>query len=1120
MREVESRISALVKAQFPGFYQDDQARIVDFVKAYYEWMEQSSQAAGAARRIMQYRDIDTTLSEFYKHFRAKYLENFPDTSSATTPFLVKNALDIYKAKGTEEGIKLLLQILYNEESTVYLPGSDVFKASDGTWDVPKYLELSQSTRTASYLNKEILGERSGARAFAESLVTRRIKGKYIDILYISNVNGRFITGERIVEISNTVNTNAPLTVGSLSYIEILDGGQNLAVGDLLDINSEAGKQGVARVTEISSETGIVKFSLNDGGFGYSTSANVIVSDKVLNVNNVINANTLLRGPDYSLDYTFLETVTQSIYRYGVTGSTNNSILTANTLVTVYYPNNGVKATARIISFAESNTSAGYLKLYPLTGSGSIIVGDDIYLPSNTMGLAVANVLNSTATGKVIGAHTVPNSTPLSIGLTGVVNEFLASNVAPVIGSTSNTYSYIQTIGSGEGADFVVSLLSEEEDVILNTDLLAGNNVGLVPYMNIMINGTGSNSTIYQNTFNALTGVSNTNDTIALGNAIKYFAVGDTVRYTVAAGNTAIGGLTNNTVYYVKTSNTTAITLSTTAGGSTINLTSGVSETGHTITTTYWAGYGFPKRSSIGLRGGTILDALTFVNATVGVIEEIAGIDRGQDYTQDPFVLVKEEYVYPLDKRDYILRVANVAGAAYVNGEIVEQTFQTPMTVLATTNFTGNTAPELGERVIQANSTSSNASSGVVYRYGTSGGFVTSITITDVTGQGFVSNTAYPITTETSNATANVTATSLITTSTSARGIIKNLANSTYFEIKRLSLANNFVANATLLGQTSGATSQIVDIYVDKYVNLEADRLTVSGVNANVTANVQVANNVATNLEVVVSGFGYVNDETLTLSKPDFSYVVTGKANVHYSGVGAGFFSSTKGFVSEDKFVHDNFYYQEYSYEVRTKIPFTKYQPVLNRIMHVAGTQSFGKSVSATTANAEIAVGARANSSVTLTLSYSNAYAGSNSLVFATGDTVYQNTGSTNTFIGSVSSPIFVSLKTYPKENQVVEGTTIYYPRADNWEMKGDVSKIVVNEAANTSTLYLVNVTGVFPDNLHMEHYDSSNQIRSVWSIQTLNTVDVDVVSGNVSTTVPIRFGTKQANVSHVTYRFI
>lgn len=85
------------------------------------------------------------------------------------------------------------------------------------------------------------------------------------------------------------------------------------------------------------------------------------------------------------------------------------------------------------------------------------------------------------------------------------------------------------------------------------------------------------------TFNALTAVSNTNDTISISTANTTWAVGDRLTYLVAAGNTAVGGLANNTSYYVSFANTTTIALAATSGGANIDLTASVSETGHSIT---------------------------------------------------------------------------------------------------------------------------------------------------------------------------------------------------------------------------------------------------------------------------------------------------------------------------------------------------------------------------------------------------------------------------------------------------------------------------------------------------------------------------------------------------------
>lgn len=1018
MSELEQQISALIKTQFPGFYQEDQAKFVEFVKAYYEWMEQDDQVVGQTRRLTNTRDIDRTTDEFYNHFRKKYLENFPDTTSLSTPFLVKNALDIYKAKGTEEGIKLLLQILYREASKIYLPGTDVLKPSNGDWIVPRYIELSSSPRTIGFINKEIVGELSGARAFAESLVTKRTNGKYIDVLYISNIKGRFLYGERVTETDNLTNANAPVIIGSLTSIDIIDGGQELAIGDVLDVEAETGRLGKALVTGISNETGVVKFTLEDGGFGFSTSANVLVSQRVLNIYDITNSNTLVTGPDPDLDFELLETVSQSIFTYEFDTSTNNAAFDDGAYLTVYYPNNSVKATARSLILTESNATSGFIKSHPT--SSNIVAGDIIYSAGNTASAVVIDVVDSTATGIVMGSRLTTES-DWSIGVYNTVNQFVNTSIAPIVGLTSNTRAYIFSVGSGEGATFSVSTIVEEEDVIFNTDLLDANNIGLVPFMNIVVNGTGSNTT----------------------------------------------------------------------------------------------GYGFPKKSSANL-STIILDALNFDTRTVGVIDEISGINRGQDYTQDPIVLVKEEVVYDFDKRNYQLKVTTPVAGAFVNGEIVQQTFETPMTVLTLNNFTGNTVLDLGELITQP----STSATGIVYRYSTAGGVPISVTLTNVSGT-FLEGPSYTITSTSSSATATVADVSLITTSTSARGQIYNISNSTYFSVKRMSLANNFIAGTNLLGTTSGTVAQIIDIYTLVSSELEADARLISGLNAVVTANVQVANNVATSLQVISSGFGYLRDESLTLTKPNFPYVVVGKANTFYDGIGSGFFASSKGFLSEDKYIHDNDYYQEYSYEIQTKIPFAKYRDIMKKIMHVAGTKMFGKTLLASNTNVILDAQPR-NKEYFITLGYTNSYSYSNTTILSVGSTVHQSNGSANVFVGVVETPVTATITTWPISNSswAQVGMELVYPDVLFPEVVGTITGITDDLQADRRTFEVSNIKGnVFPDNTRMMYLDDTGSYREVWSIKTINRVGVSNTQGQYNASLPLRFGSKQANVQYVTIGF-
>lgn len=368
MKQIEELVFPLVEAHFPDFYRDEGPRFVSFVKEYYRWMESEGEALNASRNLLDYRNIDATSPDFVKYFTNKYLAGVPLSSEANSQFLIKHASDIYRSKGTERGVQLLIQGLFNEEATVTFPGEDIFKSSDGTWVKPIYLELTVSERTQAFVGKEIVGSRSGAKAFLESLVTRRIAGKYQQVAYLSNVRGRFETGELITTTADTTFEDAPTVIGSMTSLTVLDGGAEFSVGDIFNVSSSNGKQGKARVTEVSNETGKVSFiyinALTSGGWGYSLShANVIVSEKVLTLTSIINGNGSINT------FSQFETVTQPLTNIAyISAKGNNFFFDAGAVVENYAANGSVVANATIAVSNKTTNTTGYLIVVPNVGN--------------------------------------------------------------------------------------------------------------------------------------------------------------------------------------------------------------------------------------------------------------------------------------------------------------------------------------------------------------------------------------------------------------------------------------------------------------------------------------------------------------------------------------------------------------------------------------------------------------------------------------------------------------------------------------------------------------------------------------------------------------------------------
>jgi hypothetical protein len=195
--------------------------------------------------------------------------------------------------------------------------------------------------------------------------------------------------------------------------------------------------------------------------------------------------------------------------------------------------------------------------------------------------------------------------------------------------------------------------------------------------------------------------------------------------------------------------------------------------------------------------------------------------------------------------------------------------------------------------------------------------------------------------------SSINSVSACTASALAKGIVgsyssatSNATHITYsINVKRRSLFTEYYVDNTyhLIGTTSGANLTITSVTDDMVSD-------VIGFNAVITANVATSEGSLSNLSVIDSGFGYVQDESVTITSADGTRTATAKANILEQGKSAGYYTTTRGFLDNNKYIHDGDYYQEYSYQVNSTLPFNQYSDILKQIVHVAGTKLFGSLV--------------------------------------------------------------------------------------------------------------------------------------------------------------------------------
>lgn len=962
MKDIQKFISPFIEDQFPNHYlqrpgveitESERAVIVDLVEAFYEHLETYPDTTlYQSRRMFEYRDVDTTLDIFIKYFRYKYLNNIPYDFAVTDELAVKKIIDLYRAKGSQRAAKLLIRLLFNSESEVYLPGKDVLRPSDSEWIEGRYLEVTRTSRNIEYLFTRITGDLSGTTAFVESVITKRINGKLIDILYVSDIKGgEFQTGEFVTNDGNLI--GASKITGSLSSIEITESESGYALGQKFEVVSQNGANAIARVTEILNTTDSVEFGLEDAGYGYSVEDSVVLmSTAVLFVDNE------------NLDYIDYESVTQTLSDFSIADSTsvniddavigkdssNNALayghvvnLDGNTVkvetangdftryqtielqnANLFIENEPIKEESGI-TLSVGNVSGTFtngeevLQRELINGAYSNIAYGLINNVSGTTlilenawgefknGLTVEG-LSSGATGDIsnvvvtsngaFGTITSSSNTTLEVAVDYgefTANADIRGEISKNINSIANVeYSGVQTINI-DGVDYNVLGYSNTSSSGIVVGQI-GDRVGL--------NGNTSPFYYSNNSVNTVTsenGITKEITRIGTGSGAGFeieSLIEDT-KETVSINTDRIDGVNVDEVPYLEIVVGTAEK-------------SGIGKIANNVVITD-GGSGYTNNDFISFSGGGYLggDAIISAVATIttdgsGTITSVNVLDPGQGYDELPSYSIPTGVGAVLEfdlDRGYGFPESPYSGFdAIIDDALASQnTVIGEIATLANVNRGTGYDTLVFNKVLNADIANYEILDKTISFTQTLGTFVLGEIITAPSG---------------------------------ARGRIKSLSESS-MTVRALSFDNRFQTGDTITGSTTSSTAEITQ--VEKITN-EPEM----GNNADITSRVVFADGVISKVEIDNSGYGYTNLENVTLKELDSEAIAaSGVASVERQGKTEGFWK-TKTSHLNDKFLHDNRFYQEYSYQIKTDVSFDRYEDIVKEVIHVAGSELFGE----------------------------------------------------------------------------------------------------------------------------------------------------------------------------------
>lgn len=616
------KISDIIETSFPDYYKENGPVLIQFVKAYFEWLEQDNHLLDYVKNHLSNRDVDETIDQFLIHFKSKFVPSIQFQTESSTREMIKNALPFYRSRGTDLAFEMFFRSIFGVEAEIYYPYVEVFSTSSGIWKKDNYLEVVHKTTNKQYVGKQILGLRSQAKAFVDRVVTRIINGRILDVFYISAIEGNFEILENLFASGIDSQDYTSIT-GSLNEINVIDSGENFVKGEKVSISSASGKQAKGIVVDTETSTGFVNFSLVDGGWGYSNNVSVYISNVVLSVNVT----------DRPLSYSHANTVLLAntiqpfvdIYYQNATGTFN-----LGDIVSTYNNTNVVTGNGTVIGMTNVSANTGHLIVSPNYGD----------LSSNTIYYNQSNIIsaNLSTNGYFVNSY---HGQLLNMPTNCVVVFSNASSSFTV----GNKFTQTDASGRKISCGVISSLIpSGSNGAILLT------NCNNLPYTGELF--SSSNVTAKVSSINIEIGLkTNFNFNSRAGNHLsceEFFS--------------------NGTISLISNGSSAAFSVN--------------SQRLHQEVVTYCNTSINSWSNTILSNTSPIINLCSYANVTVGSLVSIYTVNPGIDYIKFPHVLIVDSAMPYFFKKDFVFNTGNVE-AFTINEEIYQAISNTYGIVLKT-----------------------------------------------------------------------------------------------------------------------------------------------------------------------------------------------------------------------------------------------------------------------------------------------------------------------------------------------------------------------------------------------------------------------------------------------------
>ena len=324
----KGKVSSTIESQIPSHIKEDYPLFVQFIKHYYEFLEQPDGALGALGKLIYNKGIDDMPSEFVVKLKQELALPLSIAQKDSNVFS-KNIKDLYLAKGTEESIRILFRLLFNEEVLISYPKEQILRASDGKWSQESFItvERNDGDLPLDLLDYTIRIHSDGT---SYNIVPKKVEKVsptafriYFSFLFVLNIT----EGDRVEGLSSNLDVFfVGKVVASPNKINILVPGTRWQVGKVFNLDGSV-VPSIARATKVGPSGELLQAEIIQYGYTHQEGKTYYISPiKKPLLSSAIEVESVVTGIDpltfeHSISVTdFVDSISENLTAYSDTNS--------------------------------------------------------------------------------------------------------------------------------------------------------------------------------------------------------------------------------------------------------------------------------------------------------------------------------------------------------------------------------------------------------------------------------------------------------------------------------------------------------------------------------------------------------------------------------------------------------------------------------------------------------------------------------------------------------------------------------------------------------------------------------------------------------------------------------